>query len=39
LGATVVDEYIDKDTATRVEKRPAMLALIERVKTERTSIM
>jgi DNA invertase Pin-like site-specific DNA recombinase len=35
LGATVVDEYIDKDTATRVEKRPAMLALIERVKTER----
>jgi site-specific DNA recombinase len=35
LGAVVVDEYIDKDTGTRVDKRPAMLALIERVKQER----
>ncbi|MGH8996795.1 MAG: recombinase family protein, partial [Acidimicrobiales bacterium] len=35
IGAVVVDEYIDKDTATRVDKRPAMLALIERVKRDR----
>lgn len=35
LGAEVVDEYIDKDTATRVDKRPAMLALIDRVTSER----
>ena len=31
LGAIVVDEYIDKDTGTRVDKRPSMLALMERV--------
>jgi DNA invertase Pin-like site-specific DNA recombinase len=35
LGAEVVDEYIDKDTGTRVDKRPAMLALIERVTQKR----
>jgi len=35
LGAIVVDEYIDKDTGTRVDKRPAMLALIERVTEKR----
>lgn len=35
LGAVVVDEYIDKDSGTRVDKRPAMLALIERVTQNR----
>ena len=35
LGAVVVDEYVDKDSGTRVDKRPAMLALIERVETKR----
>src|SRR5665811_826077 len=35
LGAVVVDEYVDKDSGTRVDKRPAMLALIDRVETER----
>ena len=35
LDAVVVDEYIDKDTGTRVDKRPAMLALIERVTQKR----
>ena len=35
LGAEVIDEYIDRDTATRVEKRPAMLDLIERVRTKK----
>ena len=35
LGAVIVDEYIDKDTGTSVDKRPAMLALIDRVTQER----
>ena len=35
LGAEVVEEYIDKDTATRVDKRPAMLAMIERITTKK----
>ena len=35
LGAEVVDEYVDKDTATRVDQRPAMQAMIERVMTEK----
>ncbi len=35
LGAVIVDEYIDKDSGTSVDKRPAMLALIDRVTQER----
>jgi site-specific DNA recombinase len=35
LGAVVVDEYIDKDTGTRTDKRPRMMALLERVHTQR----
>jgi DNA invertase Pin-like site-specific DNA recombinase len=35
LGATVIDEYIDKDTGTRVDKRPAMQAMIERITRDR----
>ncbi len=35
LGAIIVDEYIDKDSGTSVDKRPAMLALIDRVTQER----
>ena len=31
LSAVVVDEYIDRDTGTRVDKRPAMQAMIERI--------
>ena len=34
LDAEVVDEYLDKDTGTRTAKRPKMLALLERVRTE-----
>ena len=34
-GAAVIDEYVDKDSATRVDQRPAMLAMIERVVKER----
>lgn len=35
LGAVIVDEYIDKDSGTSVDKRPAMLTLIDRVTQER----
>ncbi len=35
LGAVVVEEYLDKDTGTRTDKRPAMQALLHRVRTER----
>ena len=35
LGAVIADEYIDKDSGTSIEKRPAMLALIDRVTKER----
>jgi DNA invertase Pin-like site-specific DNA recombinase len=35
LNAVVVDEYIDKDTGTRTDKRPAMQALLELVRTKR----
>jgi site-specific DNA recombinase len=34
LGAVIVEEYIDKDSGTRTDKRPAMLALLERVRTQ-----
>ena len=33
LGAVVVEEYIDKDTGTRTDRRPAMQDLLERVVT------
>ena len=35
LGAVVVDEYIDKDTATSVDKRPALQRMVEYVVTHR----
>ncbi len=35
LNATVVDEYIDKDTGTRTDARPGMQALLKRVETDR----
>ena len=35
LRAVVADEYVDKDTGTSVEKRPAMQALLERIKHDR----
>lgn len=35
LGATVVDEYVDRNTGTRVDKRPAMQAMIERITRDR----
>jgi site-specific DNA recombinase len=34
LGASVVEEYVDKDTGTAVDKRPAMRRLLERIETE-----
>jgi DNA invertase Pin-like site-specific DNA recombinase len=30
----VVDEYIDKDTGTAVDKRPAMQALLSRIERQ-----
>jgi site-specific DNA recombinase len=35
LGAGVVDEYVDKDTGTAVDKRPAMQALLERIERDK----
>jgi len=35
LFADIVEEYLDKDTGTRTDKRPAMQALLERVRTKR----
>lgn len=35
LGAAVVDEFVDKDTGTLVDKRPAMQRLLARVAEER----
>jgi DNA invertase Pin-like site-specific DNA recombinase len=35
LGADVIDEYLDKDTGTMVDKRPAMQKLLARVAKER----
>src|SRR5881628_3284947 len=35
LGAAVVDEYIDKDTGTAVDKRPAMQDLLERIERDK----
>lgn len=35
LGAVVVDEYLDADTGTRTDKRPAMQALLERIRVDR----
>lgn len=35
LGADVVQIYLDKDTGTKVDKRPAMQALMARVADER----
>jgi site-specific DNA recombinase len=35
LGAVIVDEYLDKDTGTRTDKRPAMKALLKRVSEQR----
>ena len=35
LGAEVVGEYIDKDSATTTDKRPGFQQLVERVITER----
>ena len=35
LGADVVEEYLDKDTGTLVDKRPAMQELLARVAEER----
>ena len=34
LGAVIVEEYLDKDTGTRTDKRAAMQALLRRVRTE-----
>ena len=34
LGCAIVDEYIDTDTGTRTDKRPAMKALLERIITD-----
>lgn len=35
LGADVVEEYLDKDTGTLVDKRPAMQRLLARVEEDR----
>ena len=35
LGAVVVDEYIDKDSATTADKRPGFQQLVERVVEKR----
>jgi site-specific DNA recombinase len=35
LGAVVVEEYIDKDSGTRTDMRPALQALLRRVQDER----
>jgi DNA invertase Pin-like site-specific DNA recombinase len=35
LGADVVEEYLDKDTGTMVDKRPAMQKLLARVAEDR----
>ena len=35
LGADVVEEYLDKDTGTMVDKRPAMQKLLARVAADR----
>src|SRR4051794_8936988 len=32
LGATIIGEYIDKDTGTSADKRPAMQQLLEWLK-------
>jgi len=34
LGAVVVEEYLDKDTGTRTDKRPAMQALLARIGSQ-----
>jgi len=34
LGAVIVEEYLDKDTGTRTDKRPAMMRLLERVRDD-----
>ena len=33
LGAVVVEEYIDKDTGTRTDKRPGLQSLLARIGT------
>lgn len=35
LGAVVVDEYVDKDTGTAVDKRPAMQQLLARIEADK----
>ena len=35
LDSDLVEEYLDKDTGTRTDKRPAMQALLERIRTQR----
>jgi site-specific DNA recombinase len=35
LGAVVVQEYVDKDTGTAVDKRPAMQELLERIERDK----
>ena len=35
LGAVVVEEYVDKDTATSVHKRPSLLRMVDRVSAEK----
>ena len=35
LGALVIEEYLDKDSGTRTDQRPAMKALLERVVTKK----
>ena len=34
LSAAIVEEYLDKDTGTRTDKRPAMQALLERIRSQ-----
>ncbi len=34
LDADVVDEYLDKDTGTRTAKRPSLMAMLDRVRTQ-----
>ncbi len=35
LGAVIVEEFVDKDSGTRTDQRPAMKALLERVVTQK----
>jgi site-specific DNA recombinase len=35
LGAVVVDEYVDKDTGTAVDKRPDMQRLLQRIQQQK----